>query len=193
MKIWKMVIASILIAGGLLVSFPNELLGCSEPNSTFIVQEDPLGRMIVLWQDEDAGGSLKVTVDDEKPQMISLPEQHCLSPRISFTKQGDIVVIWAGKIPGKELYSFYGAKLPYKKKWTKAQMLPDEDDLVNLNSHKLHVTDSGHVHVYWESFTFFPSTDNPANLGHQKEIKHLKGTMANWGTNKSHALLRYSP
>lgn len=192
MKTWTKTISSLILACSSLLFIPAVGLACSEtPTTSYIVKEDPLGRIVVLWRDESDGGAIKVSIDEGKAHTISLPGQHCISPLMDFTKQGDIVVIWAGKIPDSELYSFYGAKLPYKKKWTEAEMLPEEDDLVTLTTHKLLITDADEVHVFWESFTFFPSGDN--SLGHIKEIKHLKGSINHWGHKKSHALLRHCP
>ena len=160
--------------------------------SKYLIEEYSLGRLIVLWIDNTEGSSLKITIDNHDQETISLPGQACISPLLGFTEEGHIVVVWAGKIPGKELYTFYGAKLPYKGKWSTPEIITESDEQVIVSSHQLLVTDSNKISVFWEAINFVPSEVDPEVTGHQKYLRCLKGSFQSWGSHKNIALLRRS-
>lgn len=176
-----------------ILFFHNSAEACSEtPQGKYLIEEDSMGRLIVLWIDSNEGGSLKISIEGRDEQTISLPGQHCLYPHLGVTEEGHLIVVWAGQIPDKELYTLYGAKLPFKGKWTVPEIITDQDEMVVLASCKMLAKDSNKINIFWESVDFRPSEADPEILSHKKYLRCLKGTFKSWGAPKNIALLRQS-
>ena len=160
-------------------------MGYSNPQSHhYFIEKDAIGRLIVLWADSNTN-SLFISIDEGKPKEISLPGQICLNPTLDWTEEGDLVVIWAGKVPNKETYSLYGTRLPFGGNWTLPEMIPEPDELVVLTSPRLVVKHSDEIRVFWESVTYFPSTANPDQLESHKELRSTTGSIKSWGSPKT--------
>ena len=181
MKIWTREIVYLFMSFALiLLSYLHNLEACeSTDNKNYSLTKDALGRLIVLRIDlKDR--SLQISIDGEPSKIISMPDQKCFDFYSHATPEGDIVIFWMGLASNQEICSIYITALPYGKEWTQPERLSAENEYIISKSLRSIVTTLHDITVFWESAIFFESTQSITGLGHQRELRTVRGGMNSW-------------
>lgn len=165
----------------ILLNFLNHTEACQTTNNNrVLIEKDVMGRIIVFWIDPK-DESLKVSIDQNPPEVISPLGQKCYQISCESLPTGDIVVIWMGVDESEELYSLYGTTLPSGKKWTTPVRLSDKNETIISKSHTIKGNNQDDIQIFWQTTSCVQSEEPPHDLTEKIELRNISATIKSWG------------